>query len=99
LHWSSLGNIFISVNINIHLKPHKNQPMRRNSTSTIGALHPILFFILVYGISVCMALFVCRAIYIRINGNPDDIADAEIKAANSGSLATTGVSTQITALR
>jgi hypothetical protein len=46
-----------------------------------------------------MALFVCRAIYIRINGNPDDIADAEIKAANSGSLATTGVSTQITALR
>jgi hypothetical protein len=34
-----------------------------------------------------------------INGNPDDIADAEIKAANSGSLATTGVSTQITALR
>jgi hypothetical protein len=60
--------------------------MRRNSTSTIGALHPILFFILVYGISVCMALFVCRAVYISINGNPDEIAQAEIKAANSGSL-------------
>ena len=60
--------------------------MRRSSTSTIGALHPIMFFILVYGISVCMALFVCRAIYISINGNPDEIAQAEIKAANSGSL-------------
>ena len=60
--------------------------MRRNSTSTIGALHPIVFFILVYGISVCMALFVCRAVYISINGNPDEIAQAEIKAANSGSL-------------
>lgn len=73
--------------------------MRRNSTSTIGALHPILFFILVYGISVCMALFVCRAVYIGINGNPDEIAQAEIKAANSGSLAKTGSSTQMTALR
>lgn len=66
--------------------------MRRNSTSTIGALHPILFFILVYGISVCMALFVCRAVYISINGNPDDIAQAEIKAANAGSLVSTPAS-------
>jgi len=66
--------------------------MRRNSTSTIGALHPILFFILVYGISVCMALFVCRAVYISINGNPDEIAQAEIKAANEGSLVSTPAS-------
>lgn len=73
--------------------------MRRNSTSAIGAFHPILFFILVYGISVCMALFVCRTVYISINGNPDDIAQAEIKAANAGSLARTGSSTQMTALR
>jgi hypothetical protein len=73
--------------------------MRRNSTSAIGALHPIMFFLLVYGISVCMALFVCRAVYISINGNPDDIAQEEINKANSGSLANTGSSTQITALR
>ena len=81
--------------------------MRRNSTSTMGALHPIMFFILVYGISVCMALFVCRVVYISINGNPDDIAQQEIKQANSGSLASTnsanlsnsGSSSQATALR
>ena len=73
--------------------------MRRNSTSTIGALHPILFFIFVYGISVCMALFVCRAVYIRLNGNPDDIAQEEINKANSGSLALTGSSSPVTALR
>jgi hypothetical protein len=73
--------------------------MRRNSTSTIGALHPILFFILVYGISVCMALFVCRAVYISINGNPDEIAQAEIKAANAGSLAGSSSNSSMAALR
>ena len=73
--------------------------MRRNSTSTIGALHPILFFILVYGISVCMALFVCRAVYISINGNPDEIAQAEIKAANEGSLVGSASNSSMAALR
>ena len=73
--------------------------MRRNSTSAIGALHPIMFFILIYGISVCMALFVCRTVYISINGNPDDIAQAEIKAANAGSLVKSTPSSQATALR
>jgi hypothetical protein len=73
--------------------------MRKNSTSAIGALHPILFFVLIYGISVCMALFVCRTVYISINGNPDDIAQAEIKAANAGSLVKSNTTSQATALR
>jgi hypothetical protein len=81
------------------LKPFKANPMRRNSTSAIGALHPILFFILIYGISVCMALFVCRTVYISINGNPDDIAQQEINKANSGSLVSTNSQSQVTALR
>jgi hypothetical protein len=38
--------------------------MRRNSTSTIGAFHPILFFMLVYGI------FVCRTVYYSLNDVP-----------------------------
>lgn len=42
--------------------------MRRSSTSSIGALHPILFFIFVYGISLALALFVCRTVYYSING-------------------------------
>ena len=42
--------------------------MRRNSTSTVGALHPVLFMILVYIISVVLAFFVCRMIYFSING-------------------------------
>ena len=67
----------------------------------MGALHPILFFIFVYGISVLMAVFVCRAVYISINGNPDDIAQAEInKANNTNNTSLAGNATvQATALR
>ena len=44
--------------------------MRRNSTSSVGALHPILFFLLIYGISLFLAIFVCRTVYYSIN---DDV--------------------------
>lgn len=42
--------------------------MNRNSTSSMGALHPILFFLLVYGISLFLAFYVCRTVYFTING-------------------------------
>ena len=41
--------------------------MRQNSTSSIGALHPVLFMLLVYIISVVLAFFVCRIIYFSLN--------------------------------
>ena len=46
-----------------------------------------------------MALFVCRTVYISINGNPDDIAQEEINKANSGSLVSSNSTSQVTALR
>ena len=44
--------------------------MRRNSTSLMGALHPVFFMLLVYVISVVLAFFVCRMIYFSIYGTP-----------------------------
>jgi flagellar biosynthesis protein FliP len=41
--------------------------MRRNSTSAMGALHPILFFLVIYGISLFLAIFICRTVYYSIN--------------------------------
>ncbi|RYF85007.1 MAG: hypothetical protein EON98_07725 [Chitinophagaceae bacterium] len=41
--------------------------MRRNSTSSLGALHPVLFMLLVYVISVVLAFFVCRMIYFSLH--------------------------------
>ncbi len=44
--------------------------MSRNVTSPVGALHPILFFLVVYSISLFLAFFVCRTVYYTIHGNP-----------------------------
>lgn len=44
--------------------------MKRSSTSSIGAIHPILFFMLVYGISLFMAIFVCRTVYNSVYEEP-----------------------------
>ena len=37
--------------------------MKRNLSSSLGALHPVLFLIAVYIISVVLAFFVCTTIY------------------------------------
>ena len=43
--------------------------MNRNSNASMGALHPVLFFMLVYGISLFLAFYVCRTVYYTINGD------------------------------
>ena len=43
--------------------------MRRNSTSAMGALHPVLFFLVIYGISLFLAIFICRTVYYSINND------------------------------
>lgn len=47
--------------------------MRRNSTSSMGAMHPVLFFLLIYGIALFLALFVCRTVYYSINGETTSV--------------------------
>jgi hypothetical protein len=54
--------------------------MRRNSTSPIGALHPIMFFLVIYGISLFLAIFVCRTVYYSIND--DSIASSKVLQAD-----------------
>lgn len=34
----------------------------------MGALHPVLFFSLIYGLSLFLAFFVCRTVYFSLNG-------------------------------
>jgi hypothetical protein len=35
----------------------------------MGALHPVLFFLVIYGISLFLAIFICRTVYFSINGD------------------------------
>ena len=58
------------MSVNYPFEKSKPPPMRRNSTRSVGALHPVLFFLFVYGLSLFMALFVCRTVYYSINGDP-----------------------------
>jgi hypothetical protein len=54
--------------------------MTRNRASAgIGALHPILFFFLIYGISLFLAFVVCRTVYFNINGDGSTAAKEEIQ--------------------
>jgi len=70
LHAPSIVNIFDVEQISKpFLKSLINPPMNRNSASSIGAFHPIIFFFVVYGISLFLAFFVCRAVYYTIYGN------------------------------
>jgi hypothetical protein len=41
--------------------------MSRKSTPSLGAFHPVLFFLFVYGISLFLAIFVCRTVYNSIH--------------------------------
>jgi hypothetical protein len=70
LHAPSIVNIFDVEQISKpFLKPLKLPPMNRNSTSSLGAFHPFIFFLVVYGISLFLAFFVCRTVYYTIHGD------------------------------
>jgi hypothetical protein len=62
--------------------------MNRKSTSSIGAFHPILFFVVIYSISLFLSFFVCRSVYYGINGQSAivkaEAAKKEFQLASSG---------------
>lgn len=54
--------------------------MRRNSTATFGALHPALFFLFIYGLSLFMAIFICRTVYNSLNGAPETALSSTLQS-------------------
>ena len=46
--------------------------MSRKTNSSVGAFHPILFFVVIYGISLFLAFFVCSSVYYSINDKKDE---------------------------
>ena len=64
--------------------------MRRNSTPAMGAFHPVLFFMFVYGISLFLAIFVCRTVYYSVSDHPSNsskTAQPKFTASNSNATA------------
>ena len=62
----------------------------------MGALHPVLFFLFVYGISLILAIFVCRTVYYSVNG---DVAMQSAKTETKTGLSYTNTAASITALK
>jgi hypothetical protein len=62
--------------------------MNRKSTSPIGAFHPVLFFLFVYGISLFLAIFVCRTVYNSLNNDGSAQIDLTAPALESTAKAT-----------
>ena len=60
--------------------------MNRNSTSSMGALHPVLFFLLVYGISLFLAFYVCRVVYYTMHPEESTVQN-KLNAVNSAATA------------
>jgi hypothetical protein len=55
--------------------------MKRNSTSVMGALHPVFFMLMVYAISVVLAIFVCNVIYNSLHKADSLAGDSVTKLA------------------
>jgi hypothetical protein len=66
--------------------------MNRNSTSSVGALHPVLFFAIVYAISLFLALFVCSTVYYTFN-DPDQEMEQHALSQQDLKLGTTATAT------
>lgn len=59
--------------------------MRSRTSTTMGALHPILFFAGVYIVVLLFSIFICSTIFYSCNANKTDIAKKqEQKAPTSG---------------
>lgn len=54
--------------------------MKRNSTSSMGAMHPVFFLITVYAVSVFLAFFVCNIVYNSLH-KADSMAGKNISLA------------------
>jgi hypothetical protein len=51
--------------------------MKRKSTSTLGALHPILFFAGVYIVALFFSIFICSSIFYSCNSSTASISSTK----------------------
>ena len=48
------------------------------SKSAIGALHPILFFVVMYVVVLFLSIFICSSLFYSFNGRPSDDNTAQM---------------------
>ena len=48
--------------------------MKANRISSVGALHPILFFAVMYVVVLFLSIFICSSLFYSLNSSFDDVA-------------------------
>ncbi len=48
--------------------------MKRKSTSSVGALHPILFFAGVYIVALFFSIFICSSVFYSCNSSAGSVS-------------------------
>ncbi len=67
---------------------------RSYSRGAMGALHPVLFFVFVYGISLFLAFFICSAVYNSLHpAAATSQAETSLQQAEDTELATSATTT------
>jgi len=51
--------------------------MKRKSTSTVGALHPVLFFAGVYIVALFFSIFICSSIFYSCNSTSTSLSSTK----------------------
>ncbi len=69
--------------------------MRTKTSTPIGALHPILFFIGVYVVALFFSIFICSSIFYSLN---PELQDASKKLEKLEKQNSQGYSANVTAL-
>ncbi len=46
--------------------------MKTKNNSTLGSIHPILFFACIYAVALFFSIFICSALFYSINGSDND---------------------------
>jgi hypothetical protein len=61
----------------------------------MGALHPVLFFIVVYGISLFIGFFICNTIYNSLHAPQEETVMEEGAAADGMQFTTANTTTSM----
>jgi len=56
------------------LKP-KSGSMKTKSFTSVGSLHPILFFTVVYAVALLFSIFICSALFYSCNAKSADLTE------------------------
>ncbi|HWC53044.1 MAG TPA: hypothetical protein VG676_05630 [Chitinophagaceae bacterium] len=60
--------------------------MKTRSVSSLGALHPVLFFAVVYAIALLFSIFICSSLFYSCNANKTEVTQKQEAPAQQASL-------------